>query len=188
MNRIIISLFPILMLLSCSGSAPTFYTLSATGTSPSGGGVGIGVGPVILAEYLNRQNLMLKTSKNQIEASENHLWAGDLRHSVSRVISVNLGRELNTGNVRSYPWTRDSEIDYQVSMDIRDFVAAHDGHAHLEASWRIFSLPDRRLLSSETFVGKEPIANASFESMVAAQSKLLARLSKAIAGAIRKHQ
>jgi uncharacterized lipoprotein YmbA len=103
------------------------------------------------------------------------------------VVSINLGRKLNTGNLRSYPWERDSEINYQVAMDIRQFFAGHDGHAHIEASWRIYELPSRRLIGSNTFVGKEPIASGDFEAMVAAQSKLLGRLSDEIAARIRKN-
>lgn len=175
------------MLVGCGSTYPTFYTLSAEGPSPSGGGVAVGVGPVILAEYVNRSNLVVQTSANKLEVAENHRWAGDLDHSISRVLSMNLGRKLKTGNVRTYPWSRDSEVDYQVAMDIREFIAGHDGHAHLEASWRVYALPGRNLVASKTFVGKEPIATGDYEAMVAAQSKLLARLSEDIAAAIRKN-
>lgn len=175
------------ILVGCGSTYPTFYTLSAEGPSPSGGGTSIGVGPVILAEYVNRSNLVVKTSANKLEVAENHRWAGDLDHSISRVLSINLGRKLKTGNVRTYPWSRDSEVDYQVAMDIREFIAGDDGYAHLEASWRIYALPSRKMVASKTFVGKEPIATEDFEAMVAAQSKLLGRLSDDIAGAIRKN-
>lgn len=176
------------MFVGCSSTHPTFYTLSAEGPSPSGGGVEVGVGPVILAEYVNRSNLVVKTSANKMEVAQNHRWAGDLDHSISRVLAINLGRKLNTGNIRTYPWSRDSEVDYQVAMDIREFVAGDDGYAHLEASWRIYALPSRRMVESKTFVGKEPIASSDFEAMVAAQSKLLGKLSADIAAGIRKHQ
>lgn len=175
------------MLLGCGSGYPTFYSLSAEGPSPNGGGIGIGVGPVILAEYVDRANLVVKTSANKLEVAENHRWAGDLDYSISRVLSINLGRKLKTGNVRTYPWSRDSEVDYQVAMDIREFIAGDDGYAHLEASWRIYALPSRKLVMSKTFVGKEPIATGDFEAMVAAQSKLLGRLSDDIAGGIRKN-
>ena len=173
--------------MGCGTGHPSFYTLSSEGPSPTGGGTGIGVGPVILAEYVDRTNLVVKTSANKMEVAENHRWAGDLDHSIARVLSINLGRKLNTGNIRTYPWARDSEVDYQVAMDIREFIAGDDGYAHLEASWRIYALPSRRLVTSSTFVGKEPIATEDFEVMVAAQSKLLGRLSDDIAKAIRKN-
>ncbi len=176
------------MLLGCGSGYPTFYTLSSEGPSPVGGGMGIGVGPVILAEYVDRSNLVVKTSENKLEVAENHRWAGDLDHSIARVLSINLGRKLKTGNVRTYPWSRDSEVDYQVAMDIREFIAGNDGYAHLEASWRIYALPSRRMVESNTFVGKEPISTGDFEAMVAAQSRLMGKLSDDIAKGIQKNQ
>jgi len=188
MKSFFIIICTVWMFAGCGSTYPTFYTLSAEGPSPSGGGVAIGVGPVILAEYVNRSNLVVKTSANKMEIAKDHRWAGDLDYSISRVLSINLGRKLKTGNVRTYPWSRDSEVDYQVAMDIREFIAGDDGYAHLEASWRIYALPSRRLVESKTFVEKEPIASSDFEAMVAAQSKLLGKLSEDIASGIRKHQ
>ncbi|MDP4625301.1 MAG: PqiC family protein [Akkermansiaceae bacterium] len=174
-------------LTACSSTVPTFYILSAEGTLPSGGGTGIGVGPVTLAEYVDRQNLVIQTSPNTLELAKSHLWAGDLDDSVARVLATNIGRRLKTGNVRTYPWRKDSEIDYQVSMDIREFIAGSDGYAHIEATWRIYKMPGSRQVVSKTFIGKEPIASEDYESVVAAQSRLLGKLSEEIAAAIRKN-
>jgi len=148
--------------------------------------MGIGVGPVTLAEYVDRQNLVIQTGPNKMEIAELELWSGDLDNSIARVLSVNIGRRLGTGNVRTYPWQRDSEIDYQVAMDIREFIARDDGYAHIEASWRIYSLPGRNLTASRTFIAKEAIATEDFEAVVVAQSRLLGRLAGDIASAIRK--
>lgn len=174
-----------LLFASCGNPVPTFYVLSSDGPLPSGGGTGIGVGPVTLAEYVDRQNLVIQTGPNKLEVAESHLWAGDLDNSVERVIATNLGRRLGTGNVRTYPWQKDSEIDYQVAIDIREFLAGEDGYARIEASWRVYSLPGSKLLRSKTFIGREPIATDDYEAMVAAQSKLLGKLSEDIAGGIR---
>jgi uncharacterized lipoprotein YmbA len=172
-------------LSGCAGTKPTFYVLSAEGSLPSGGGTGIGVGPVTLAEYVDRTNLVIQTGPNKIELVQSHLWAGDLDNSVARVIATNLGRRLNTGNVRTYPWQRDSEIDYQGAMDIREFLAGDDGFARIEATWRIYSLPGSKLVRSKTFIAKESIASEDYEAVVAAQSRLLGKLSADIAAGIR---
>lgn len=183
--------FPILLsavfLFGCSSIAPTFYMLSAEGTLPSGGGMGIGVGPITLAEYVDRQNIVIQTSPNTLELAESHLWAGDLDDSVARVLATNIGRRLKTGNVRTYPWRRDSEIDYQVSMDIREFIAGSDGYAHIEATWRIYKMPGSQQIFSKTFIGKDPIASENYEAVVAAQSRLLGKLSAEIAAVIRSN-
>jgi uncharacterized protein len=104
---------------------------------------------------------------------------------VARVVATNLGRRLDTGNVRAYPWQRDSEIDFQVAIDIREFIAGSDGYAHIEATWRVYSLPGSKLVRSKTFIAKEPIENEDFEAVVAAQSRLLGKLSEDIAASIK---
>jgi uncharacterized protein len=172
-------------LAGCGSTAPTFYTLSAEGELPSGGGTSIGVGPVTLAEYVNRRNLVIQTGPNVIEVAQSHRWAGDLDNSIARVLATNLGRRLNTGDVRTYPWQRDSEIDYQVAVDIREFIAGDDGYARIEATWRVYSLPGSRLIRTRTFIGKEPVEAEDYESVVAAKSRLLGKLTADIAAGIR---
>ena len=186
MIRFIVAIVFAVLVTGCGNQYPEFYTLSPEGPSPSGGGLGIGVGPIVLAEYIDRDNLVIQTGPNKMEVSEFDLWSGDLDNSIARVLSINIGRRLGTGNVRSYPWQRDSEIDYQIAMDIREFVARDDGYAHIEASWRIYALPERNLAKSGTFIAKDPIATEDFEAVVAAQSRLLGKLSEEIANAMRK--
>lgn len=173
------------LLSGCGFTTPTFYVLSAEGNLPSGGSRSIGVGPVTLAEYVDRRNLVIQSGPHKIEAAESHLWAGDLDDSIARVIATNLGRRLGTGNVRTYPWQRDSEIDYQVAIDIREFIAGEDGHARIEATWRVYSLPGSKLVASKTFIAREPVESEDYEAVVAAQSRLLGKLSADIAAGIR---
>lgn len=186
MTRLLTTLFLTAVLAGCAGRYPNFYTLSAEGTVPSSAGIGLGVGPIILAEYANRQNLVIETGPNKIEVAEYDLWAGDLENSIARILSVNMGRRLGTGNVRTYPWQGDSEIDYQIAVDIRDFIAGNDGYARIEASWRVYALPSRRLAASGTFTDREAVKKEDFEAVVAAQSVLLGRLSTAISNKIKK--
>lgn len=178
-------LFSVTLLANCTRPMPTFYALNAEGNLPSIEGTSIGVGPVALAEHLNRRNLVVQTSPNRIEVAQSHLWAGDLDNGIARVLATNLGRHLNTGNIRTYPWQRDSEIDYQVAVDVREFIAGVDGHARIEVTWRVYSLPGSKLVQQRTFSEKEPIAAEDYESVVAAQSRLLGKLSADIAAGIK---
>ena len=184
MNRFFI-LLAVLLLAGCAQSNKSFYVLTANGPAPSGGGISIGVGPITLAEYIERPNLVVQQGPNQLAVSEDHRWAGDLSASIARVTAANLGREMKTGNVRTYPWQRDEEISYQVTLDIRQLHSEADGHAVIEAGWRAYSLPDRKLKASRTFVDREPLAADGYAAMVAAQSRLLARLAESIAAGLR---
>lgn len=181
MIRRLIALTGSLILAACSTGGRSFYVLTADGPAPSGGGRGIGVGPVSIAEYIDRPNIVVAESEHQLGIAENHRWAGDLASSITRVTATNLGRRLKTGNVRSYPWRGDEGIDSQVTIDIRQLHAGADGYAVIEAGWRAYSLPDRRLKASRTFIDREPLASDGYDALVAAQSALLSRLADDIA-------
>ncbi len=184
MLRFLILFATALLLGSCSQPSQHFYVLTASGPVPSGGGVGIGVGPVTIAEYLDRVNLVVSESPNQLGVAESHRWAGDLTSLITRVLAANLGRELSTGNVRAYPWQNDSEVRYQVTLDIRQLHSQSDGQAVIEAGWRAYSFPDRRLKASKTFTASEPLEADGYNASVAAQSRLLERLAKHIASSL----
>jgi uncharacterized lipoprotein YmbA len=178
-------LLAFLLFAGCGSGARSFYILSGDGPAPSGGGAGIGVGPVALAEYIDRPNLVVAESENQLGIAESHRWAGDLSASIARVTATNLGRRLNTGNIHSYPWRGDDGLRWQVTLDIRQFHGAADGHAVIEAGWRAYALPERRVVASRTFVDREPLAADGYQPLVAAQSKLLSRLADDIAKSLR---
>jgi uncharacterized lipoprotein YmbA len=184
MTKLLPLLFACLLAVGCGGGT-TFYMLSADGPLPSGGGRSIGVGPVVLAEYINRPNLVLQESEHSLAVASDHRWAGELANGVSRVMAANLGRRLGTGNVQVYPWQRDSEITQQVVIDIRQLHGGADGNAILEASYRIYDLPARTLRVSKTFNAKEPLEKDGYEPLVAAESRLLSRMADAIAASMR---
>jgi uncharacterized protein len=175
----------VVLMAGCAQPSKKFYVLTSQGPSPSGSGVGIGVGPVALAEYLDRPNLVTQESANQLSVSEDHRWAGDLSESIARVSAANLGRLVKSGNVRVYPWQRDDEVDYQVTLDVRQLHSTQDGYAVIEAGWRVYAFPERRLKASRTFVDREPLESDGYDSMVAAQSRLMARLAQDISSSIR---
>ena len=175
----------VLLLAGCGNNSKTYYVLTADGPVPSGSGTGIGVGPVTLAEYIDRPNLVIAQSANQLGVSENNRWAGDLSASITRVTAANLGRRLNTGNVRTYPWQGDEGIRYQVTIDIRQLHGGEDGYAVIEAGWRAYSLPDRKLKASRTFSDREALETDGYQPLVAAESRLMSRLADDIAKGLR---
>ncbi len=174
------------LLTACAGGGGrSYYLLTADGPAPSGGGTGIGVGPVGVAEYVDRSNLVLQEEPNRFAVAEDHRWAGDLAGSIARVTATNLGRRFGSGNVHTYPWRSDDGLRHQITLDIRQFHGGADGHAVIEAGWRAYELPSGRLAASGTFVDREPLAADGYQPLVAAQSRLLSRLADRIAGELR---
>ena len=183
MHRVLKSclLFPAALLLSHCGTPKSYYLLTPEGPPPAGGGPGIGVGPVTVAAYLDRPNLVFQEGGNRFAIAESHRWAGDLEDNIAAVLATNLGRRLNTGNVRTYPWADDGGLRHQISVDIRQLHGTGDGDARIDAAWRVYSLPDRRMTATRSWSGTEPMEADGYESLAAAQSRLLARLATEIA-------
>jgi uncharacterized protein len=174
-----------IFIIGCAQSKKSYYVLSASGPVPSTSGVSVGVGPITLAEYLDRPNLVISESPNQLAIAEDHRWAGGLSQSISQVLAADLGRHLKTGNVQTYPWLSDNEVRYQVTLDVRRFHSESDGHAVIEVGWRAYQLPERTLKTSRTFVAREPLSSDGYAAMVAAQSRLLEGLAAQIAASLR---
>lgn len=170
--------------VSCS-SSKNYYVLTPVGKTPTGGGIGLGVGPVSIPAYLDRSNIVFKESGNRLAVSESNHWAGDLEGEISTVMAANLGRRLGTGNFRTYPWGSDKELRYQISIDIRHFHGTSDGDAYLDASWRVYSLPDRRMIASKSWSGTEPLRTDGYEELAAAQSRLLDHFAAEITKGLR---
>jgi len=182
--------FPLLTLaclsiLSC-GSERNYYVLSPAGKAPLKQGVGLGIGPINMADYLvERPYLIFQSSPHKMEMSDLHEWSGDLSDNFARVLGTNLGRRLGTGNIHSYPWNPKSTIRYQVTVDLNQFHGDDQGDAVLEASWRVYALPGSSIVRSHTSTLRTPLEKDGYESLVAAQSKLVDLLSAEIAAAIR---
>ncbi|MCU0795133.1 MAG: PqiC family protein [Akkermansiaceae bacterium] len=175
----LVSSIALFLLASCA-APKSYYLLTPEGPAPAGGGPGIGVGPVSIAAYLDRPNLVFQESGNRLAVAESHRWAGDLENNIATVLAANLGRRQNTGNVRTYPWSDDGDLRRQISIDVRQLHGTADGDAVLEAAWRVYSLPDRRMIASKSWSGTEPLEADGYDALAAAQSRLLARLATEI--------
>jgi uncharacterized lipoprotein YmbA len=92
---------------------------------------------------------------------------------------------MGTGNIRQYPWDNESELRYQITVDVNQFHGTANGDAVLEASWRAYSLPSGRLIAAKTSTLTEPLEQDGFEKLAEAQSRLVDQLSKVIAVQLR---
>lgn len=171
----------LLGLASCGSPPKSFYLLTPEGSPPARGGIGVGVGPVSLAAYVDRPNLVLQESGHRLAVADSHRWAGDLADNFSRVLAVNLGRALGSGSVRAYPWDNDSGLKYQITVDVIHLHGTAEGDAVLEVAWRAYALPERRLVLTRSWSASEPLERDGYEALVAAQSRLVNRVAQDMA-------
>ena len=174
-------------LLSCSSTSTSYYVLTPAGKAPARQGVGIGIGPIIVADYLvERPYLIFQSSPHKMEMSDLHQWSGAMDDNFASVLGVNLGRRAVTGKIQTYPWDPNNKLDYQVSADIHQFHGTADGDAILESSWRVYRLPEGNLVTTRTSSLSTPLDSDGYEALVAAQSRLIDMLSAEIVKSLRK--
>ena len=119
------------VLAGCGSDKPTrLYVLSATTEQPatmSPQGISVGVGPITLPKYLDRPQIVLGVSVNQLSQANFDQWGGDLNDNVTRVLATNLSNLLGTERVSLYPWKDRPPTDIQVTMDVSKFETEADG-------------------------------------------------------------
>ena len=100
----IVSVAAALSLAACS-TPEVYYRLNSDGPAPTNTtGIALGVGPVVLPDYIDRGELVFQSEANRFEVPYEHRWAGSLRETTTRVLGTNLARRLGTGNLHLYPW------------------------------------------------------------------------------------
>jgi len=183
----------LLFVLGCASSPPTrFYTLSSlqeggkgSRESTSDQGLVIVVGPIKFPEYLDRTEIVTRSSSNKITLSEFDLWAGSLEKDFSRALTENLSVLLPTESVFVYPRFRPGLAKFQITLDVIRFDGPLGGDVSLIARWAILEGKERKVVSLRKSTIIEPSGAKGYEAMVAADSRALEKLSREIADVIK---
>jgi uncharacterized lipoprotein YmbA len=146
--------------------------------------IGVLVGPIRIAMYLDRTDVVVRNSQNEIKIADFSSWAGPLPENFSRVLAENLSLWLNTKKVAIFPGSKLPFYDYNVSMNVTRFDGRPGDQAQLRARWVIMDRKKKKMLFNEHTVLNQPTENDSIAALVSAQSRLVAEFSREIAEAI----
>jgi len=147
---------------------------------------GILVGPIRIAMYLDRSDIVIRNSQNEVQIADFAAWAGPLPENFSRILAGNLSLRLNTKKVGIFPGSKLPIYDYNVNMNVTRFDGRPGDNAQLRARWAILDKNRKTLLFKEHTVLNQPTENDSIEALVVAQSRLVADFSREIAEAIKR--
>jgi len=187
----------VLSLVACSSSGPktSYYTLFAN-TDPAGASgsyaiedksLSIGVGPVVLPEYLGNTSIVSLTPSQKLYVSGTHVWAGDLSEAAVRVLAGDLGQALALEKVWGFPWDNRVRPDYQLRIVVEEFSGVRGGQVNLRVKWTLLNKTgDTMLLSGAEHV-QQNTATAGVDDYVAALNVSLHNLSLALAERISEH-
>lgn len=180
------------LLTGCGRSRPTnFYLLSSLGQAPRGhesdgleGTKAVGIGPVAFPEYLNRPQIVTRSSGHRLLLAEFDRWAEPLGQRFSRVLVENLSALLHTERITVLEWKNARRVDYRVTIEVLHFERRPDGHVALDARWAVLDAEGAEItpvrLSRITASAEE----MNYEALAAAMSATVESLSREIASAI----
>jgi uncharacterized lipoprotein YmbA len=182
----------VLFLSSCAGkSAPSkFYVLSPLSQSMPGAaeGMTIGVFPVSMPDYVDRPQIVTRVSENEIKLDEFNRWAESLRENFYSVLVENLSALLNNARIIKTTGSTGVPLALQVGVEVEQFDGALGGDVTLKVKWGLFSEDGKKLLEAKRSSFREPAGGATYEALVAAESRAVEGLSREIAEAIRNQK
>jgi len=181
-----------ILLGGCSSSSPTrFYVLRSLSDSMNKKElqvpdrehcVSIGVGPVRVADYLDRPQIVTRVTLNEVKVAEFDQWAEPLEQNISRVLADNLSVLLCTKVVVLFPWNASIPIDYQIEVEINRLDGNLGGESTLEAQWMAFDLRgSKQLLAAKKMSFTEPTGGQDYQALVSSESRALQALTRDIA-------
>ena len=167
-----------------------YYTLTAKVEAESGGNPGLddmtlGVGPVRIPGYLDREQLVTRVSESRFDISENDRWIEPLDENFSRVLAQDLYALLKSDRIFRYPWPNGRYITHQIDIEVLRFEATAANEAQLSARWAVIETVTKQMLASKTSFIKKPIQGATKEATVEALSATVADFSREIANTVR---
>jgi uncharacterized lipoprotein YmbA len=146
--------------------------------------VAIGVGPVAIPGYLDRPQVVVRLSDNEIALSDADRWAEPLAANIARTLVENLAALLPGSSYVTFPWYASEEPDLALALEFRRFEADASGAVTLEATWSLARAGAR--VDGGTALIAEAADGPGRAAAVAAHSRALAELSRQIAVAVRR--
>ena len=183
----------VFMLLTACGSSPPvrYFALSSTvadGHQNSDDDVVLGVGPMRMAEYLNRTQIVTRGAGAELKVDEFNRWAEPLEDAFHRVLSINVDNTMDGVTVLAFPWESAvrRQVDYRLLGDVIRFDADRSGSVVLETQWGIAAVDSGDVVVRARRTRYEAQARSPDDpaTIASAMNEALAKFSRDIAGAM----
>ena len=180
-----------ILLTGCASSPPMHYYLLDSGnanqaaiSSDSQDKV-IGIGPVRFPDYLDRPQIVSRSSANELVLSDTHRWAEPLEENFTRILAEHISRTLGTPSVTIEPSRNRTKLDLRISIEVVQFDSDANGDIHLVSYWRAEN-PDGSLQvpQQRSHIQVSGYTTDNYPAIVSAMSKATAQLAAEIAASI----
>jgi uncharacterized lipoprotein YmbA len=165
------------VLAPAAAAANSIASAALTGSSSPT----IGLGPIKLPEYLDRDEVVTRVGPNRLELSDKDRWAEPLDNNFKQVIAQDLTQSLGTHSITFYPWSGTTRVDYQVRIDVYRFETNPSANAQLVAHWQVLDGSGKLLYAGDSNLSEQAQPG---EPVASALSRTVDGLARQIASAI----
>lgn len=164
----------------------TFYQLqqSATDVASRENNVTVLLGPLRVADYLQRENMLQREADGSLSLSQQARWAGSLQDDIGQLLLRQVSAQLGSSRISLYPDRVGIEAQAQIVLSISRLDSGVQQPAVLEAQWRL--LDGKGTLRNSRVLRFEEAHNGEVSDQVRAQSDLLGQLSKQLVDALQE--
>ena len=184
----------LMIIIGCASTQPSkFYILNSvekqeaqpkvTGSTQN---VTIGIGSIEIPDYLDRSQIVIRNSRNELKVDEFNRWAGSLKENISLVLAENLSHLLSTDRVFVHPRIPADSINYWIHVEIIRLDCVPGDNVTMKALWTLSGDRGKKEFITRTSEATEKLPDGSYVTMVAAMSRTLEKLSREIASEIEK--
>ena len=176
----------VLGLAGCSMHQPVaLYQLDSgePGQPGQSNGMAVVLGPVSVADYLQRETLLQRQRDGSLTAATDGRWAGSLSADIDQLLVRQLAWRLDSQRVVLAPASTGFSPDVQVLLSITRLDSGANQPAILDAQWRL--LDRRGQVRDNRIVHFEQPHEGSSAAQVQAQGILLQRLAEQLSVALK---
>lgn len=146
-------------------------------------GMAVVLGPVSIADYLQRETLLQRQSDGSLTAATDGRWAGSLTSDINQLLVRQLAWRLDSQRVVLSPATTGFAPDVQILLSITRLDSGPAQPAILDAQWRL--LDRKGQVRDNRIVHLEQQHGGTSASQVQAQGELLQRLAEQLSIALK---
>ncbi len=168
---------------------PFDYDVSLVNETKKNVSSSVEIASLRLPQYLEKPQIVTRSSKNRLELAEYHQWGGNLRKNMTRVLAQNISQLLDTPNISIAPFSPPVPPEFRVEIEVMRFERDFNGQVRFSTQWRLSSGQDRKILVTRMTDLESPVVQPlpDFEHTVLTMSALLGELSRIIGQEILKH-
>ena len=141
-----------LMIQGCTGTRPsTFYILNPISRAPAPQitesktqSIGVLLGPLSIPEFLDRPQIVTRSSENILRLAEFHRWGGSFQTNILRILGENLSILLNSDRILMFRQQTLFPVDYGVTLDVHQFDGELGSTVVLNVDWVVIDQRDRK--------------------------------------------